>query len=429
MRPELAGHVLAVAVTKFGGLALSLLLLIVSARLLEPTVFGVFSFFVALTSVASSFVSGGFTQYWTRELVASDFSVGQSSNDVTPDLFNAFHGTLIWVVITGAMVSLLSVLMWPLIGEGAFYGPLFLFAAVLSAAPVSIVSGVARARGRVALGELPGVGLLPLSCLLLLLAISLTDFQISTDLALASYVGGLLIAGSISLFMLRAFTNSGPHRSVPSTFDLTLWIRRFLPFCLLSVVGVLLTQLATVLVGVIEGPDVVASYRIADRMSALVSIPLIILNVVISGSIAKSIYMRDVNQARYLVSRARLIALAFSCVIAFSLIVFGNFLLDVAFGDVYAEVSYDQMLILIAANLINVSFGSVGVVLVMAGLEREVLTQQAISIVLLVVVLVPLTIIFGSIGSAVAVVISTFYWNFRLFLKLRAFFGQLDCEM
>jgi hypothetical protein len=65
----------------------------------------------------------------------------------------------------------------------------------------------------------------------------------------------------------------------------------------------------------------------------------------------------------------------------------------------------------------------------MAGLEREVLTQQAISIVLLVVVLVPLTIIFGSIGSAVAVVISTFYWNFRLFLKLRAFFGQLDCEM
>jgi hypothetical protein len=164
-------------------------------------------------------------------------------------------------------------------------------------------------------------------------------------------------------------------------------------------------------------------------MSALVSIPLIILNVVISGSIAKSIYMRDVNQARYLVSRARLIALAFSCVIAFSLIVFGNFLLDVAFGDVYAEVSYDQMLILIAANLINVSFGSVGVVLVMAGLEREVLTQQAISIGLLVVVLVPLTIIFGSIGSAVAVVISTFYWNFRLFLKLRAFFSQLDCEM
>jgi hypothetical protein len=139
--------------------------------------------------------------------------------------------------------------------------------------------------------------------------------------------------------------------------------------------------------------------------------------------------MRDVNQARYLVSRARLIALAFSCVIAFSLIVFGNFLLDVAFGDVYAEVSYDQMLILIAANLINVSFGSVGVVLVMAGLEREVLTQQAISIGLLVVVLVPLTIIFGSIGSAVAVVISTFYWNFRLFLKLRAFFSQLDCEM
>jgi O-antigen/teichoic acid export membrane protein len=87
------------------------------------------------------------------------------------------------------------------------------------------------------------------------------------------------------------------------------------------------------------------------------------------------------------------------------------------------------MVVLIVANWINVGFGSVGLVLLMAGREKEVLKQQSISIALLVVALIPLTVWFGIIGSSVAVLMSTFYWNFRLSLSLRRFFSRPDGEM
>jgi len=429
MRFELAGHVIGVAATKLGGVALSLLLVIVSARLLEPAVFGVFSFFIALASISSSFVSGGFTHYWTRELVAKDSRDDQSDDVITVDFSDAFYGTVIWVVMTGILVSLISILIWPVLEGRVLYGPLLLFAAVLLLAPVSIVAGVMRVRGRVVLGELPGACLIPMSGLLLLLALTLINQKIDSMLVLTAYIAALLVAGAISLFLLRMFSDIGLRHISCSKFEFLPWIRRFLPFCFLSVVGVLSTQLATVLVGVIEGPDFVASYRIADRISAVVSMPLVILNVVVSGVIAKSIYDKELAKTKYLMDRARLAALAVGGVISLFLILFGDLLITVFFGESYSKSSYGPMVVLIVANWINVGFGSVGLVLLMAGREKEVLKQQSISIALLVVALIPLTVWFGIIGSSVAVLMSTFYWNFRLSLSLRRFFSRPDGEM
>lgn len=70
MLSRLVSRSISVAFTKAGGLLFSTVFLVVVARLLDPVAFGEFSFFLALISVGSAVVSGGFTHYWTRQLVA-----------------------------------------------------------------------------------------------------------------------------------------------------------------------------------------------------------------------------------------------------------------------------------------------------------------------------------------------------------------------
>ncbi len=419
MPARLVSRSISVAFTKAGGLIFSILFLVVAARLLDPKFFGEFSFFLALISVGSAVVSGGFTHYWTRQLVVD-------ASDVTERrVMFAVKGSLIWVFFASSLVCLLVWAVSPLFATD-LVDPFLLAAALVFSAPMAVVAGVMRARGQPAIGELPGICLVPLlSALILGIALTL-DFKITGYSVSRFYVAVLFIVGALSLRMIAAPIAAERKNSADVIFRFSSWCRFFLPFCVLSTAGVLLSQSATLIVGLLEGPEPLASYRIADRLAVTVSIPLMVLNIVISGPIAKAIYNKNIGLTKELANRVKLLSVLAGISIASALLLFGDYAIELFFGSAYSGATYWPMVILIASNLINVFFGSVGLILTMAGKEREVLREQTRSILLLLALLVPLTMAYGLLGAAVSVLMSTAFWNYRLYRRLMAWFDGWD---
>jgi O-antigen/teichoic acid export membrane protein len=74
-------------------------------------------------------------------------------------------------------------------------------------------------------------------------------------------------------------------------------------------------------------------------------------------------------------------------------------------------------MILAAAQLINVSFGSVGLFLIMSGFERDTLKGQIIALIanaLAAVILIP---VMGVIGASLAIATGLVVWNVVLAIK------------
>ena len=419
MLSRLVSRSISVAFTKAGGLLFSTVFLVVVARLLDPADFGEFSFFLALVSVGSAVVSGGFTHYWTRQLVADVSDAAERS------VMFAVKGSLSWVLFVSSLVCLLVWAVSPLFATD-LVDPFLLAAALVFSAPMAVVAGVMRARGQPAIGELPGICLVPLfSALILGIALTL-DSKLAGYSVSLFYVAVLFLVGALSLRMIAAPLAAERKKSADVLFRFSSWYRLFLPFCLLSTVGVLLTQSATLVVGLLEGPEPLANYRIADRLAVMVSIPLMVLNVVVSGPIANAIYNKDIGLTKGLASRVKLLSVLAGVSIASALLLFGDYAIELFFGSAYSGATYWPMVILIASNLINVFFGSVGLILTMAGKEREVLREQTRSILLLLALLVPLTMSYGPLGAAVSVLMSTAFWNYRLHRRLMAWFAGWD---
>jgi O-antigen/teichoic acid export membrane protein len=107
-------------------------------------------------------------------------------------------------------------------------------------------------------------------------------------------------------------------------------------------------------------------------------------------------------------------ALLVALPIAVPLIFFGAPILAFVFGEEYAEIATLPLAILAIGQVINVTFGSVGRLLVMSGYERHSLLGQAFSLVVVGVLGVFLIPEFGALGAAVSIAIGILIWNLIL---------------
>lgn len=127
-----------------------------------------------------------------------------------------------------------------------------------------------------------------------------------------------------------------------------------------------LTQADIWVLGIFRSQDEVALYGAASRLVALVAMPLLIVNAVVPPLIAEMYAQGKKKELERVLRTTATVAGVPSFVVLLGLILFGNWVLSVVYGDFYR--SGGVVLVLLSlGQLVNVWSGSCGLTLIMTG--------------------------------------------------------------
>jgi O-antigen/teichoic acid export membrane protein len=233
-----------------------------------------------------------------------------------------------------------------------------------------------------------------------------------------------VVAASASLLVAAALLRrSLPNSSkgVQPTYRTKEWLSSALPLVTVSAAAIVTAQAPLLLLGVIKGAKAAGIYAVAARVSDLIPFVLVSVNVPLAPAAAKLWAGRDVRQLQPLVTKSVRAVLALSLPVAVGLMVFGGRLLSL-FGREFSE-GHVALVILSVGQIVNVGAGPVGVLLIMAGHERDVAVATGACAVLNVVMNAVMIPPLGAAGAALAVASSLALWNILLAVRVRQRLG------
>lgn len=395
---------------KLLGIPMALLTSIIMARYMSTEEFGAYSFVYALIPLIALPISGGLQQLLTKEVATYYLE------EKWQLLRGIVSAATIWVIIltlivfsTYAIFAFIIPLIprnekWSLLSVAILIVPFYAFNALRS--------GVIKGLRRPVLAELPVTTLQPI-ILLSAVAILALSRTLTPENALYSQLFSWAIVFIIANIILVRIVPSECYKA-KAEYELHTWKSGLLPFILLSFFSTFNAHIGIVIVGFLSSDEQVAAFKVAERVSQLVSLSLVVINLIISPYIVKSFKSGDIQRlqklSKYSARLALVIALPLGVVFIFS----GKFLLKLIFGGDYATLSYTPLIILVVAQVFNVFFGSVGYILSMTGYAKDSYKGQLVALIISVVLSVLLVPRYGAVGAAYAVAVSICVWNISL---------------
>ena len=398
-----------VGALKLISIPLTLAASILLARSLGPEGFGQYGFVIALITTLSIPLAPALMQLTTREtaLMHQAGELGQVRGLLRWGNRHVLLGSALILVGVGGIASwnaewqiddrwtlvLLSLAALPLLGLNA------------------IRAGVLAGLRRVVIGQFPDLLIRPL-VLLLIVGVLFIGGLLTPLTAVAAFIAGgaaALVVGAVIL--KRAFPASENVLPPKDEAQNKQWVRAWLPFTLLVAASTLNAQIGILLLGWFSTDDQVAAMQVAERGAMLVVLSLTVVNLVIGPHITQVHKTGDrvqlQNLSRYSARMALLVALP----IAVPLIFFGAPILAFVFGEEYAEIATLPLAILAIGQVINVTFGSVGMLLTMSGFERDTLLGQVLALLVNAIAAVLMVPFLGAVGAALATAIGLIIWN------------------
>ena len=270
-------------------------------------------------------------------------------------------------------------------------------------------------------GQLPEQLVKPLSLVLLLSVFIVLDKDLTPHLAILLNLVSALLAFFVGVWLLRS-TLPPPLVNAKPEYEHRAWISSLVPLSMIAAMKLIDTQVVVLLLGSLASIDNVALFRVAAQGATLVAFGLTAVNLVLAPHVTTLYQEGRMEELQNLVTFATRIAFAIAVPVAIVLIVFGKPIVAWVFGEEYIEASL-SLGILSIGQLINVSAGSVVVILNMAGYERETfkaLFLAALVSITLTVVLVPL---WQAVGAAFAVIASLSIWNVMMMRSVNRHIG------
>lgn len=385
------------------GLATSILL----ARILGPEQFGQYAFVMALVPLLALPVTGGMQTLLTREVAAYAHSGRWSAYK---GALNAAHG---WVVAVSLLILVIYLLLAFWLEVIPTYGKWGLVPLALAMLPLlglnAARNGVIKGLGMPAMAELPGMVIQPLLVLVALTGLILT---VGLNVKGAIWIQVLSVATAF-LVATMIFIKISPHESkkVAPEYELKTWLSALTPFTLLALIGTFNAQLGIVALGVLSSDEQVGALSVAQRGAQFVALPLTLVNLIISPHIVKAFRSNDKTLLQKISRLSARGAFAIALPIGVAVFFVGEWLLEVFFGEEYAQLSYMPLVVLVVGQLFNVFFGSVGFLLAMTGNERQSFKGQIVAVMTNLVLCATLIPTMGAMGAAVAVSTSIVVWN------------------
>ena len=401
-------------------IALGFLVSVLLARMLGASGYGAYSLVVAIFSILSIFTQVGIPKLTMRE----------TARALENEEWQRMRSLWRWAVLRIALLSV-SVSFF-VIGIG-FLAPvawlsehrrlLALGALIVPLASLGALRGaILRGLGHVILGQLPEAGLRNLLLLTLLVGISFTIIPSTPLIALSATVVATLLAFIFGAWLLFIKTPQ-QLRAVPNTSSVDkTWIRA----AALMGFSAGLTQINNYadlfILGSFKEPEEVGIYRIVYQVSTLVIFGLQAVSLIVAPRLARAHASGDKAKLQELVQFSSRVAVLVATPLALILFIWGKTLLTLIFGTEF-EVGYSALVILVLAQLVNASFGAIGVLMNMTRNEKFLARALGIASaanVILNIILIPF---FGIIGAATATVISIAIWNTLLFVVAKRKIG------
>jgi O-antigen/teichoic acid export membrane protein len=267
-------------------------------------------------------------------------------------------------------------------------------------------------------GQVPDLLLRPLFFLALVAAANLfVDKGFSPAWAMSMQV----IASATALFVAGGLLT----RKLPqvvcearATYKTRSWAYSALPLLVISGLHVVNSHADILILGALKGPEAAGVYRVAARGAELVVLVLAAVNVTLQPTIAGLYASRDMARLQRVITASARGVLLFSLPVGLVLILFGERLLPIFFGQEFTR-GATALSILSAGQLVNAAMGSVGVLLNMTGHERDTAMGVGIAAVANIALNALLIPPLGIAGAAAATTASLIIWN--ILLAVRAY--------
>lgn len=395
---------------KMAETALSLVVVVLLARLLGPAAYGVYAFAFALVSLASMPVRAGLPPLVVRE-TARGQEIGE---------WATVRGLWRWA---NALVMILSLLTAFGVGLGFLLGwahgaalretlP-WALALVPLMALLAIRSASLRGLRHVLAGIIPEQVLRPaIFAGLLTVMLFWPGTTLSPDEAMALMVLSSSVSLGVGAWLLYRYCPQELREATPR-YHYGSWLAAAWPMALTQGFQQINRHADVLLLGLLAAVTDVGVYRVAAQGALLVSLGLTALNTVIAPFAVRLNAHGEQHKLQKLVRRAAQAALAFALPAVVLFAVAGEWLLVTLFGSEFSA-AYWPLLILAVGQLANAGFGATGMLLNMTGFERDVTRVIAIAAGLNVALNLALIPPFGVIGAAVATSISLAFWNIWL---------------
>jgi O-antigen/teichoic acid export membrane protein len=294
---------------------------------------------------------------------------------------------IVWL-FTDRMRFETSTALW----TGLFILPLFSLIAVKQAA----MQGLSR----VVYALLPDMFVRPmilavsLGCAYLILRDGL-----NVQLALGLNIGAATCALFFAIYLLRKMVPN-IAKDVAPVYQRRLWVRSALPMMLISGMHVINHRIDEIMLGTIKNAEAVGLYSVANRGAQLILVIQAAVNVALGPAIAGLHASGKTGQLQQLMTKASRGVLVISMTVAFGLLLFGDAFLSI-FGSEFVQ-GNRAFTILIFGCVINAAAGSVSLLLVMTGYERDAAKGIGFGVLLSIVLNAALIPKWGVEGAATA---------------------------
>jgi O-antigen/teichoic acid export membrane protein len=207
-------------------------------------------------------------------------------------------------------------------------------------------------------------------------------------------------------------------RDVPAAYQTRRWLGVALPLLFYSIFAIVIPRIDTLAIGLFLGSEEVGIYSAAVKTATIIGITLAAVNTIISPMIVSHYTRRDMAGLQDVVSLATLVSFGVSLLLAAGMVVFSGPILH-SFGGEFIR-ARASLFLLILGQLVNVGMGSVGLLMILTGYEKQsavILGWSALIIAVLDFLVIPA---FGIIGAAFVSVLGYLLWNlwiYRLAVK------------
>lgn len=391
------------------GIPVSLAASIILARGLGVETFGEYSFIMALVPILALPVSGGLAQLLTRQ-------VARYSHGAQWGLYRGIVASAhLWVLIVSTMIIAIFFVLRELVPELLTGKRWFLLSYAIFLIPLiglnEVRNGIIKGLGLPLYAELPGQFIQPL----LLLATVLILFHLFSHSGIVAINSQLLAYGITVIFATLILLHVKPLvPSIQPVMQVKQWLCSLLPFSMITLVGLFNVQIGIILLGFLGSPEDISGIRVAERGSQFVALSLAVVNLIIAPHIVRAYTDKNYERLQKIVKNSARGAFFIALPIAFSLIIFGRWIITFLYGAEYAVVAYLPLVIIASGQLFNVFCGSVGIILSMGGYEKSTLQGQFMGLISNILVCIVLIPAYGAVGAAIGVTTGLVVWNMTL---------------
>jgi O-antigen/teichoic acid export membrane protein len=398
------------AALKGSSLLLGFLISILLARTMGPEEFGRYVFAFSVISLAALPVGTALNQFVMRES-ARAFSLE------SPALIKGLiKRSYVWVSSIGLLVC--GSLWWWVSARSDDTAFIWGLPIIPLMALVAVRTELLRGAGLILQSQWPDMVLRPL-CFVVLACVLMITNALTAVTVLVAYGAALIITLLIVVRLFHSSIATEKYRETPAEFDDGRWLKSMPWFMAISAIGASSTLSGAIILGLVN-TDVsqVAAFQLGLSFSALVGLPLVIVNLVVGPQITQWWEAGDRDACVALISQMTRLAAGVSVVGGALVLYLPEIILGAFYGDAY-EYGVKTLQVLVVSQMVNVAFGPVGLALTLSGFERQAFTGQLAGLLVSVSITVLLVGRWGAVGAAVGAFAGLLVWNIWMAYQVR----------